>query len=201
MRYPRVFCVHVQCAYQSQKGWKTDVMAQSGNSNIIRQLLNRVEELSEAISPQQNNNGNINAEVRNVFTGSTRSRPQEDRARQQLVSQVPQGGQLGATASSRVDRLPIRRSAFGIRRNFPGQRSMSSQSRRRRNRTAAIDKKPFLRDLILLSGPDETTVPRQGARVLLTQNGHVINACRFTKDLSAALVEITIIETSRPIGN
>ena len=53
MRHPRVFCVQVQCAYHSQKGWKTDVMAQNGNSDIIRQLLNRVEKLSEAISPQQ----------------------------------------------------------------------------------------------------------------------------------------------------
>ena len=72
--------------------------------------------LSAAISPQPNNNGNINTEVRNIFT------------------------------------------------------------------------------LILLSGPDETSVPRQGARVLLVENGHVINACRFTKDLSDALVETTIIE-------
>ena len=51
-----------------------------------------------------------------------------------------------------------------------------------------------MRDLILLSGPDETSVPHQGARVLLVENGHVINACRFTKDLSDALVETTIIE-------
>ena len=103
-----------------------------------------VEELSETISLQQNNNGNIKAEVRNGFNGSIRSRPPEDRARQQFVSQVPQDRQLlGATASSRVDCLPIRRSAFGIRRNFPGQRSMSSQSRRRGNHAAAIDKKPL----------------------------------------------------------
>ena len=71
---------------------------------------------------------------------------------------------------------------------------MSSQSRRTGNRTAAIEKKPFLRDSILLSGLDETTVPRQGAHLLLIENGHLINACRFTKDLSAALVETTIIE-------
>ena len=174
-------------------------MAQNGiNADTIRELYNRVDELSAAISPQPNNNGNINAEVRNIFTrnSSTSSRPPEGRARQQQAAgQVPQDGQPhGAPALSRGNCLPIRRSAFGVRRNFPGQRPMSSQPRRRVNRVTVIDNKPFLRDLILLSGPDETSVPRQGARVLLVENGHVINACRFTKDLSDALVETTIIE-------
>lgn len=37
-------------------------------------------------------------------------------------------------------------------------------------------------------------MPRQGARLLLTEHGHVITACRFTKNLTPAQVEINIIE-------
>ena len=114
-------------------------MAQNGiNVDTIRELYHRVDELSAAISPQPSNNGNINAEVRNIFTrnSSTSSRPPEARARQQqAASQVPQDGQPhGTPALSRGNCLPIRRSAFGVRRNFPGQRPMSSQPRRRVNR-------------------------------------------------------------------
>ena len=72
-------------------------MAQNGiNVDTIRELYHRVDELSAAISPQPSNNGNINAEVRNIFTrnSSTSSRPPEARARQQqAASQVQQDGQ------------------------------------------------------------------------------------------------------------
>ena len=57
-----------------------------------------------------------------------------------------------------------------------------------------VDERPFLRDLILLSGPGDTVVPRQGARLLLTEHGHVITACRFTKSLTPAQVEVNIVE-------
>ena len=89
----------------------------------------------------------------------------------------------------------MRENAFAAKRYFPARRPPSSQSRRRRNRAEpAVDNRPFLRDLILLSGPDEKVVPRQGARLLLMENGHIVTGCRFTKDLSAGLVETTIIE-------
>ena len=37
-------------------------------------------------------------------------------------------------------------------------------------------------------------MPRQGACLLLSEYGHVITACRFTKNLTPAQVEISIIE-------
>lgn len=170
-----------------------DDMAQTvqTGSDIIRQLVSRVEELSEAISTHPRNN-DVNSEVRNIFTGRNNQAPQ---ARQpNASSQTTQARQAHIVqAPSREDRLPIRRNAFEVRRNFPTARRPSS-SRRRGSRPAAVDNRPFLRDLVLLSGPDETLVPRQGARLSLMENGHVITACRFTKDLSPALVETTIIE-------
>lgn len=51
-----------------------------------------------------------------------------------------------------------------------------------------------MRDLILLSGPNETNVPRQGARVLLSENGHVVTACQFTKGMSESQIEAKIME-------
>ena len=56
------------------------------------------------------------------------------------------------------------------------------------------DNRAFLRDLVLLSGPNDTVVPQQGARVLLSENGHIINGCQFTKSMSAAEVETRIME-------
>ncbi len=40
---------------------------------------------------------------------------------------------------------------------------------------------------MLLGGPNDTTVPRQGAR-------HIINGCQFTKSMSAAEIETRITE-------
>ena len=56
------------------------------------------------------------------------------------------------------------------------------------------DHRLFLRDLVLLSGPDENVVPRQGSRLVLMENGHILPGCRFTKDLSAGAVEINIMQ-------
>lgn len=37
-------------------------------------------------------------------------------------------------------------------------------------------------------------MPRQGARVLLSENGHVVTACQFTKGMSETQIETKIIE-------
>jgi hypothetical protein len=51
-----------------------------------------------------------------------------------------------------------------------------------------------MRDLVLLSGPDDDMVPRQGTRLALNERGHVISGCRFTKSQSMIEVERTIIQ-------
>lgn len=51
-----------------------------------------------------------------------------------------------------------------------------------------------MRDLVLLCGPDDATVPRQGTHLALNERGHVISGCRFTKSQSMTDVERTIIE-------
>jgi hypothetical protein len=197
---------------------------------VIRNLVERVNELSEIISPRSTTS--VNAEVRSAFSSRTsfpnassnietlpvNSHFQEQpelctststttSAGQTLRSQPSQQrrttdafGQLSEVQSSlrSENRLPMRRNiAFQTRRYFPAARpTTGSQNRRRgnRGRTQTTDNRPFLRDLILLSGPQDEVVPRQGSRLVLTENGHIISGARFTKDLSAAAVETRIIE-------
>ena len=86
-------------------------------------------------------------------------------------------------------------SPYGIRRSFPTrQRPSPSTGRAKKRKAACGDNRAFLRELVLLSGPNDTVVPRQGARVLLSEHGHIINGCQFTKNMSAAQVETRIME-------
>jgi hypothetical protein len=169
-------------------------MSELNNSGIISVLLDRVSELSERIAPT---NSAINSEVRNVFS---RNEATSSSSTSTTTRQSQQHGPSSSSqqASLMEDRLPIRRhSSFQAARYFPSARpALRNRSRRGREqpRQPKIDNRPFLRDLILLSGPDVTVVPRQGARLVLMENGHVITGCRFTKDLSAGAVETIIIE-------
>ena len=178
------------------------VTHQSTNSNILRQLVNRIEELSQAISPpdSDSNNDTINGEVCRIFTGATNevSRAAAVTGPAPVAAtrgrgQVPRARQPYPT-SSREERLPIRHNNFAVRCHFANQRPSATSSRRRGNRATAVDNRPFLRNLVLLSGPEDTIVPRQRARLLLIEHGHGITACRFTKNLTPAQVEINIIE-------
>ena len=191
-------------------------MSEINNSGIISLLLERVSELSERIAPTNSASSNsmsssttmsINSEVRNVFStqNATISTPSTStmlisgqRQQSHLPVTLPSPNLQGVPqVSSSEERLPIRRnSCFQAAHYFPAARPTArSRSRRGREQPSppAIDNPPFLRDLILLSGPDESIVPRQGAHLVLMENGHVIMGCSFTKSLSAAAVETNII--------
>ncbi len=169
-------------------------MAQStsnANTGVLRELINRVTELSQAISPPNA------AEINSIFS-SRRQGPELEQ--QQPVSSNSRVRET-QTTSSRQDSLPIRRNAtntattaFSTRRFFPAARPPVRRNRKRNNVLQGVDNRPFMRDLILLSGPDENLVPRQGSRLVLMENGHILSGCRFTKDLSAAAVETNIIQ-------
>ena len=119
-----------------------------------------------------------------------------------LVISRPAGTHNEAPASSQAQvgraasTLPMRRfSPYGIRHSFPTHQRPSPSTRpAKKSKVTCGDNRAFLRDLVLLSGPNDTVVPRQGARVLLSENGHIINGCQFTKSMSAAQVETRIME-------
>ena len=56
------------------------------------------------------------------------------------------------------------------------------------------DNRPFMHDLVLLSGPNDVLVPCQGARLMLMEHGDVVTGCRFTKAMNSGQVELTIFE-------
>ena len=158
-------------------------MAQSSsnsNSGVIRELLTRVQELSQAISPP-------NPEVNTIFNNRRQGPEVEQQPEQQpTTSHLPIRRNTSVTATT----------AFGTRRFFPAARPplRRGRNRQRNNALQCADNRPFIRDLILLSGPGENLVPRQGSRLVLMENGHILSGCRFTKNLSAAAVETNIIQ-------
>ena len=64
-------------------------------------------------------------------------------------------------------------------------------------RSKAKENTPFLCDLILLAGPAESVVLRQGRRIALTEHGHMLSACQFSKAMNELQVETTIMEVFR----
>ncbi|XP_046860320.1 uncharacterized protein LOC124453576 isoform X3 [Xenia sp. Carnegie-2017] len=153
-------------------------MAENRNTNIIDRILENLNELSSRISPQTS--AETEAEVSHIFNSNT--------ARRRSTSVVP-------TTNTTEQNVPRR--SFVTRRNFNTQRPSASnrrQIRESKRRPGAIDNRPFLRDLILLGGPNASVVPRQGARLALMERGHMISGCRFTKAMNAAQVEIAIME-------
>ena len=166
-------------------------------NNVVRQLLSRLDELSSIISPQAAQSDPVENEVRNVFNGNRRP-PVSSITNNTPVPSITNnrcGNNNSASASTprgQPQRTTPTSQVFMARRNFSGQRP--STSSRKQKKSSAIDNRPFMRDLILLAGPDSTAVPRQGIRLALMENGHLISGCKFTKGMTAARVEIAIFE-------
>ena len=181
-------------------------MADPGEA-VVNRLLNRINELADAISPQ------VEAETRCIFrnenvrhtsssiASNTSSTPETT---QQAVLE-PQPPSVVTTTSTTPQSLaiptqshiPDSRTTFIARRQFGGQRSSFTQRQRRilcRPKPKVADTRPFMRDLVLLSGPHDNVVPRQGSRLTLMEKGHVILGCRFNKAMNAAQVQLAIIE-------
>ena len=79
-----------------------------------------------------------------------------------------------------------------MRRNFTNFRSANYRSSRGGKRKRTTPSCSFSRDVILLSGPDDEDVPRQGNRVFLQDGRHVIMAFPFRKEWTDLEVELKI---------
>lgn len=156
------------------------------SNDIIRQLFSRIDELSEAISGRPNE-VNIESEVRRTFTSSNPSR-------ERSTNSIGPSSSRPSTSRSSNEPTANRYRPYSVRQHFPGQRPSRSARKEGKQKTNFSENKPFMRDLVLLSGPDDQVVPRQGTRLALNEKGHVISGCRFTKGQSVMEVERTIIE-------
>ena len=83
--------------------------------------------------------------------------------------------QENATPHVRSSRSSQSAPLFGLRRHFQG-RSGGSKPKKPKQPCG-----PFLRDVVLLTGPEDTIVPRQGVRVWLSEHGHILSGFEFYK--------------------
>ena len=134
----------------------------------LRQLLQEVRVLTDQMSQPTSS---VNAEVSRVF-GRSQVNPSS-------------GLTQNAVASS---------SHFRRLTNMRRIGTSNIRNRTNRPRSKAKESTPFLCDLILLAGPAEKVVPRQGRRIALTEHGHVLSACQFSKAMNEVQVETTIME-------
>lgn len=159
----------------------------NGPNDIIRQLFSRIGELSDAIS--RPNQVDTDSEVRRTFTSTGIA---TERNTSQSTSRSSTTRPFTSTSSNEPQNNRYR--PYAVRQHFPGQRPSRSARKGGRQKANVSENKPFLRDLVLLSGPDDKVVPRQGTRLVLNERGHVISGCRFTKGQSMIEVERTIFE-------
>ena len=161
----------------------------------VQSLVQSVRDLSDRITPP------VNSEISQVFgrrgtSSQTRSTPSAN-----VVSTFPATNTATSTStsnwssSSHLSSLPRGNVVSRYRRINNSRRIGSTINNRKSNKIEnRVENKPFLCDIILLSGPKETSVPRQGTKLSLTERGHVITACRFNKNMNEIEVETTIHE-------
>ena len=179
---------------------------------ILTQIVQRMGDLSQALMDDQlgevNNDdlasNNTLEEVKSIFTGCRETASPTDpavisnEAVEAQTSSVTTAARRqlaisSAQSSSRNATTPL----YNARRYFNNQRTAIRNRRSSRSsatpsatssRTSRLGRRgtigPFTRDLILLSGPDDKNVPRQGTKVFLQESGHIINAFQFMKEWS-----------------
>lgn len=110
---------------------------------------------------QASTSTSTNSEVSRIFRGSSPSITSP-------LSAASQTQQSIATATMSTPR-------FRLRHNFP---QTTSRGRKKDKGVAG----PFTKDVILLSGPEDDTVPRQGSRVWLMENQHILCGVQLRKE-------------------
>ena len=167
-------------------------MASSSARDILRNIFGRIDHLSAAINQQQGSSlrrdtdippASLEDEVRNVFNNH-----QVRSSRNSAVPRTP--AQSGSSMPATNTSAPL----YTMRRNFSNFRSANYRSSRGGRKQPAKPSGVFSRDVILLTGPEDEDVPRQGNRVFLQENGHVIMAFPFMKEWSDIEVELKIKE-------
>ena len=179
--------------------------SQSGAKEILSQIFCRIGELSDALaSPERPSNNSskmgINDTVEEVsrvfgrqhYPPSVKTSVTTNRISNSATHSASTA-QPSVAVSSQQFRKPS--PSYNNKRYFGNQRSAIKSNRWRKGREPKTKKGstgPFSRDIILLSGPDDKDIPRQGSKVFLQQNGHIISAFEFNKGWSEIDVEIEI---------
>jgi len=157
---------------------------------ILSDILGRIEELSEAINePKENKNpsvpenrsNSVDDEVRKVFNHGSNSAMCSRRP----MAKPPTGSYTYKPQSSPAP-------AYTMKRNYSWKNPRSSLASAKSKKLSRP--RPFTRDMILLSGPDDVDVPRQSTRLRLEESGHVICQYSFSREWNEVDVELNVRE-------
>lgn len=166
-------------------------------NDILTQILSRVGELSDALSPSPSNgsanqcsstrntgntNQTVEEEVRRVFGRCERPSNALNTAEAIQIQTHRSGNNLTNAVNHR----------FNARRYFSGQHRSVMTSNNSKRKRKNVHGGPFTRDIILLTGPEDKDVPRQSNKVFLQESGHIINAFNFMREWGHIDVEIAI---------
>ena len=163
---------------------------------VIRQLLDNIGRLGREL---ENNNqadqrpqtaeastrrGDVEEEVSRAFRRNTTS---SNSSFTSNIAASTSSTQQGSTNTNSA-RSPRFRLSYNFNSNNSRGRSYN-RSGSKKGKPAKIPNGPFMKDGILLGGPEDNRVPRQGSRVWLMENGHVICGAQFMKEWDAKTLQ------------
>ena len=180
--------------------------SQSGAKEILSQIFSRIGELSDALAGPEGSSNNsssvgtsdtVESEVRKVFgqKHSSTTLSSSVGTNCTIISTTQSTTQASVSVSPSPQLFQEPNPSYNTRRYFGNQRSAMKSNRWRKGndpKTKKASTGPFSRDIILLSGPDDKDIPRQGSKVFLQENGHIISAFEFHKEWSDIDVELEI---------
>lgn len=160
-------------------------------SHIINGILSRVGELSEVLSGESGESPRASAVNDEVSQAFNRGRRPETNNTQHLTST-----NIANTARANTSMITAPSPVSNPRRYFPAlnynRRFLSSSNSQRQAKKKKVPSGPFIRDIILLSGPEVNVVPRQSVKVQLMESGHIIYGFQLMKEWKDFDVEINI---------
>eukprot|EP00794_Sanderia_malayensis_P017175 gene17175-18904_t len=176
-------------------------MAENTRTTIM-ELAARVGELSSAIaqceqsdgissgrerSQASGNNTNVEQEISHLFRRRNAMPTTDERSRSTFIrpSPRPSGNAINPLSSPALSdqaMAPI----YAVRRNFGG-RSLPRRKQRSTPKRPVVQG-PFLRDIVLLSGPNNDLVPRQSTKLWLSEHGHVMSGIELQKQWTSEQV-------------
>ena len=163
--------------------------AGDSSQQILSQLVSQIEVLSSSLN--RNNGGNAQHPSSSLQQpGHVTVEEEVARAFNRPRPTAANGG-VGPSVGS-VQANPM----YAMRRNFQQIQANRRHPYRRPARTNTVKlankskaKGHFFTDVILLPSPNADQVPRQGSKVLLSENGHVLTGCKIEKEWSATETE------------
>ena len=95
-----------------------------------------------------------------------------------IATSISTAAQQGPSNSTNSTFTP----GFRLCYNFNNSRAGQNTRKKSKSKSDKALNGPFIKDVILLGGPDHEIVPQQGTRLWFMENGHVVAAATFRKD-------------------